>query len=404
MTPGSRISGVLPTPPPSFGDLLANPATAVAAANLPTATPNYGQCPPLDASVSLNNIVAFGTSIPNSLVSYLNGGGAAAGIEQGLTALDMVTGFGIARANFDLTGEGTPEVVVSYSTQEAGGTLLVLNCESGRYALRYQSVLGNNPPEILRVGDMNNDGRPDLLFATEDCSDVDGLCQYHTTLITWDAGEGTFINLLNTSADGDIPAQFVDVDDDDVLEIITQQQGNGNSDTGPLRTGSQIYDWNGEGYVLSVTRPNPIRYTIQAVHEADRAFREERMDDAAGLYLYVFEEGLDELAYWYGGDERDILSSYVLYRILLTFTFAENGDPLSAYAQTRENFLIDGDNAPVFARMSDIFWNAYQESNNLNVACQPVLEFLNTRPQALDLLNRYGTRNPTYTAQGLCPF
>ncbi|MEM6529176.1 MAG: hypothetical protein AAF653_12840, partial [Chloroflexota bacterium] len=37
ITPGSRITGFLPTPPPAYADLLANPATAVAAASLPTA-------------------------------------------------------------------------------------------------------------------------------------------------------------------------------------------------------------------------------------------------------------------------------------------------------------------------------------------------------------------------------
>lgn len=403
MTPGKRISGVLPTPPPAYADLLANPATAIAAANLPTATPNYTQCPTLDESVSLNNIVAFGTSIPNSILTFLNDGGASSQIEPGLTEVDVVDAFGIVRANFDLTGEGTPEVIVSYSTFEDGGTLLVMTCESGRYVLRYQNNIGGAAPEILRVGDMTADGRADVLFTAEDCSEVDELCQYRSVIITWNPNEGQFINLLNTPPTGDAPPQSVDVDNDRIIEVITQQTGNGNSQTGPIRTGSQIYDWNGESFVLSITQPNPIRFVIQAIHEADTAFREERMDDAANLYLFTYEDGVDELAYWYGGDERDILSSYALYRILLTFAFAENGDPLSAYEQTRENYL-SAENPPVFARMTDIFWTRYQESNNLNVACQAVLEFVNTRQDALDLLNRYGTRNPTYTTESLCPF
>lgn len=402
MTVGSRIAGVLPSPPPASADLLANPATAVAAASLPTTTPDYTQCPPVGGGdVSLANIIASGVAVSGAITTYLNSGGVSATLEIGLSESSAVNEVGVIRNNFDLTGEGTPEVLVAFSTPEQGGVLLLYTCENGRYVLRYQNPIGGGVPQVLRIGDMNNDNRTDLLATVEQCSDVDGLCQYKTVVITWDGG--TFVNLLNSPPDGDIPPEALDVDNDSVLEVVTQQQGSGNSQTGPIRTGSQIYDWNGVSYVLSLSQPNDMRYLIQVVHEGDRAFREESMNEAARLYLYAYEDGVDQLGYWFGGEERDILRSYLLYRLLLTFTFAENGDPLSAYEQTRSNFL-NLEDAPIYARMSDIYWNAYQESNNLNVACQPVLEFVERRQEALELLNRYGTRNPTYTAESLCPF
>ncbi len=397
MTVGSRVDGQLPPAPPAFAELLANPATAVAAASLPTATPNYTECPAPNDSASLG----VSTSMPNTILAYLNDGGTA--LESELQASPDVTNVGVVQDTFDLTGEGTPEVMVAYSSAGQGGTMLVLTCESGRYALSYQNTAIEGTPQVLRVGDMNNDTVPDVLFTSETCSEDDGLCLFRTVMISWQASEGRFTNLMNLDPDGDTPPTFVDVDSDNVLEVVTQQQGGGTSATGPLRTGTRIYDWNGETYVLSVSQPNPIRYLIQAVHEGDRAFREERMADAARLYLYAYEEGVDELSYWYGGGERDVLSTYLLYRILLTFTFAENGDPLSVFEEAR-NAYPNLEEAPVYAQMTDIFWTTYQESNNLNVACQVVLEFVNTRPDALDLLNRYGTRNPTYTAQNLCPF
>ncbi len=397
MTVGSRVEGQLPTPLPAFAELLPNPATAVAAASLPTATPNYTECPEANAAA----VLGTNTSMPNAILAYLNDGGDA--LQAQLEASGSVTAVGVVRDEFDLTGEGTPEVIVAYSSADQGGSMLVLTCENGRYGLRYQNTDLDGTPQVLRVGDMNNDTVPDVLFTAETCSEADGLCLFRTVMISWQANQGRFANLMNTDPDGDTPPTIVDVDNDNVMEVVTRQEGSGTSATGPLRTGTQIYDWNGETYVLSVSRPSPIRYLIQAVHEGDRAFREERMADAARLYLYAYEEGVDELGYWYGGSERDILSTYLLYRILLTFTFAENGDPLSVFEETR-NAYPNLEEAPVYARMTDIFWSTYQESNNLNVACQAVLAFVNTQPATLDLLNRYGTRNPTYTPQSLCPF
>ncbi|MEO1440265.1 MAG: hypothetical protein AAFV33_07655, partial [Chloroflexota bacterium] len=94
ITPGSRITGFLPTPPPAYADLLANPATAVAAASLPTPTPDYATCPPTDPDASLPGILASGTTVNGSIVTYLNNGGIPARIEQALTDAEIVTSVG----------------------------------------------------------------------------------------------------------------------------------------------------------------------------------------------------------------------------------------------------------------------------------------------------------------------
>jgi hypothetical protein len=399
MTPGRQIVGVLPTTVPENAPLLANPATAVALASAPTATPDTSACPTTGASVSFVGTVEGGLSIPNGAVTFLNAGGTIAALTDGLAAAELLGETGGIATSFDFTGEGVPEVVVSFDDPELGGMLLILVCENGRYVNRYQAVTGGRPPEVLRYGDMNFDANPDLLFTSEVCSAVDNLCQYRTTLVTWTGGQ--FVNLMNTPPDGDIPPTFGDIDSDNVYEIITRQDGRGNSDTGPLRTGTQIYDWNGTSYVLSFVQPDPLRYVIQALHEADAAFREERMDDAARLYNYALDEAT--LGYWFGGNEDRNLRAYALYRLLLTYTFAENGDPLNVYERVRTD-APGLENVPVYVRMADVFWNQYQESNNLNVACTAVLALVDDNPVALDLLNRYGTRNPTYTRTLLCPF
>jgi hypothetical protein len=50
------------------------------------------------------------------------------------------------------------------------------------------------------------------------------------------------------------------------------------------------------------------------------------------------------------------------------------------------------------------FWNALQVTNNLHSACLRAQEVVTARPDALELLNRYGSRSPSYAATDLCPF
>lgn len=399
ITPGTRLTGALPTLEPEGSALLANPATAIAAASLPTATPNYARCPAPNPDATFSQTT--GRSLSSEISAFLSGGGSADALENGLQAAGLLGEGGTVNGVTDLTGEGVPEVVVSAILPEQGGTLMIFTCEDGRYSLSYQNVLGGEAPQLISVEDINYDNQPELLFAARQCDPVDELCAYRTGVSTWDANTGAFVTLLATAPDGDALPRTADLDNDNVLEVITQQEARGTSATGPIRTGIQIYDWNGTQYVLSFAQPDRIRYVIQAVHQADRAFRQENMDEAARLYQFIIET--DELGYWFGGDERDILRSYALYRLLLTYTFAENGDALSAYEAARQAYP-DPATAPVYTLLTEAFWGGVQETNNLNAGCQRVLAVIDERPEAIGLLNRYGSRNPTYTAQQLCPF
>jgi hypothetical protein len=401
MTPGQQITGSLPTPA-AAADTMANPATAVALANRATSTPDYSACPSVDSDISFVAAVESGRSIANGIVAFLNEGGPPDALREGLTAADLLGETGTVADEYDFTGEQVPELLITFTDPGEGGVIVLLTCENRRYVARYRAALGDIAPEVLRVSDMNADGVGDVLLTSPQCSELDGFCEYRTSMITWDASQGQFVNLLLTPPDGDVPPRLGDVDNDRVLEVITVQEGRGTSQTGPLITGSQIYDWNGVSYVLSVAQPAPPRFVIQVLYEADRAFREERMDAAAQLYRTALEN--DDLAYWFGGDEVGLLATYARYRLLLTYTFAENGDPLTVYNELIDAYGALQTDAPVFAFLADVYWRSYQESNNLNIACNAVLAAIEERPLALDVLNRYGTRNPTYTAQSLCPF
>jgi len=304
---------------------------------------------------------------------------------------------GTVRGDVDLTGEGTPEIILTYSTPDEGGVLLIEGCVDGRYLTRYQAALGGATPQILSVADLNYNGIPELLFASKDCT---AACVYHTQMVTWNPEHGRFINLLGGAITSDEVPITQDIDNDHVLELLDKFTNSGDKTTGPLRTGYTIYDWNGTGYVQSVTQLDPPRFRIQVIQEADTAFTAQNMDDAISLYNLALNS--PSLANWYN-DDADTLKAYALYKLMLAYAFTESDKRLPTQ-QLIQTTYPDLTAAPPYAQMALDFWSADQITNNLHSACLKAQEDIITRPDALTLLNRYGSRSPTYVANDLCPF
>jgi hypothetical protein len=287
--------------------------------------------------------------------------------------------------------------------------LLVAGCDNGVYKGLYEidSDLPE-PPKIVVVGDMNHDGTNDLLFGVRACErddagqiiDFDD-CQYRTQLMTWQPALDRFTNLLPDTALSKNPADVTDFDKDEVSEVVVRLESNGTSATGPLRTGVNVYDWDGESYLLSIVQLDPPRYRIQIIQEADRLSARRDWANAISVYQLALSGG-DTLRYWYD-DEPEALRSYTLYRLLIA-QIASSDVGLPQTQQQLATLYPDPVTAPVYISMAQTFLTDFQTSGDVHSACQQVRAIISSRPEALDLLNRYGTRNPRYTAQDLCSF
>jgi hypothetical protein len=409
MTAGRVIRGELP--PPMLdpqGASLPNPATAVALANLPTGTPNSAACPAPNPNTSLEDAAQGGTprtaqAINEAITRYLSDGGSVEGLTTVLSERWGMLDSGFARADLDLTGEGTPDILLSYRAPDIGGLLLIFACADGRYANRYQATMSEDasaaPPQLLSVADLNYDQRPDLLFSSQTCTGEES-CLAFSQLATWDSGRGRFINLLGGGITGQNPPAPQDVDGDLISELIVQLTNDGDSQTGPLRTGAIVYDWDGANYVRSYTQYDPPRFRIQVIHDADAAFRDGSRRDAAALYAIAIND--PALENWQN-DDILTLPAYARYRLLLSLADLEDPQIVEIHAQILA-LTPDLAAAPVYSEMAIRFWDALQATNNLHSACLAVLEVVNARPEATALLNRYGTSNHTYTAAELCPY
>jgi hypothetical protein len=376
------------------GSNLANPATAIAIMSQPTAAPDYAACP-APASPDVPPRPPTTQESAAAILAYLNAGG-----QPNLLASAWGLSSDSFRTDVDFTGEGVPDTVISLQAED-GGQMLVFGCENGLVVSLFGAAAADTAPQIIAIGDMNADARPDVLFTAQICSpDAPRDCTYRTDLRTFSPSEGRFIGLLSSTLTSLEPPAIRDVDDDRVQEIVVRLTDRGTAATGPLRTGINIYDWNGRFYVLSIIQLDPPAFRIQYVHEADRAFARQQFNQAASLYERAVTD--PALRFWLN-DEPTWLSAYVNYRLVLAFAYTEDQRLLPTF-QAATAAYPDPNNAPVYVTMTNTFWNTLQVTNNLNSACQEVQAIIAARPEAVSLLNRYGSRSPVYAAQELCPF
>jgi hypothetical protein len=411
-TPGYVVEGEVPREGiiPLQDSGLSSPATAVAIARQPTATPNLTVCPILDRDITMEDTPPQTPSIVvEEIVRYLTVGGETTRLEETLSDKWKVVGEGsLFRADIDLTGEGTPEIIMTYVPPNGNGTLLIIGCIDGIYSALYQVEAETaQPPQVITPVDMNNNRVNDLFFVVQQCSEdaegniISDSCEYRLRLITWQPHEGRFADLIQDEVTTTTLPTVNDIDNDRVTEIIVKQESRGTRATGPLRTGTFIYDWNGLVYVLSIAQPDPPRFRIQVLHEADRQFNQREVQIALPMYREALSDSND-LRYWFD-DEPNILRSYGLYRLLLAQIVAADLGQFDTH-QTLTTLYPDLTIAPVYAEMGAALFENFQTSHDVSTACDTVQAIIALRGEAVELLNRYGSRSPTYTATDLCPF
>lgn len=417
MTVGQTITGALPRDGIVQTSGGISPATAVALINQPTATPDYSQCPPEVENVTLrDDAPTLPEGVTDTILRFLNAGGRFEDLEDALIAgWDFIGDNGYIRRDMDLTGELEPEILLGYTAPGDIGTLLIIGCENGRYVRRYQAFAdGIDPPQLVWLADVNNDARAEVILANRQCIEAADACEYEILMLSWNTRAGRFGNLLeNTLLTLDIP-RISDMDDDDVAELVVELRNQGTSATGPLRTGVNIYDWDGEVYTLSIIQLDSPRYRIQYVHEGDKALLNLDAQTAAQLYVQALDG--DGLRYWFN-DGPTTVTSYALYRLLLAAAYDDNialDDVRQRLAEAYPNISVESadenalDDLPVFAEFAFRFLRQIDAGATLTTACNEIRTLVDEqqdeRNNALELLNRYGNRSPQYTALEICPF
>lgn len=411
-TPGAVARGVLLTPVSSVPEGLISPATAVAIAAQPSPTPDLFTCPPLSSAARLEDTPPLNAPIViEEVLRFLNSGGAFTDLETTLrTRWRIVREGDTLRSDIDYTGEGSAEILMTYARPDGLSAVLIAGCVEGEWRALYEfEGQTETPPQVIAVGDMNRDRRNDLLFSVEQCPvDDSGTlltneCELRTRLLAWQPADRRFANLLVDEVLSQNPPQINDFDNDEVSEVVVRLENPGTTRTGPLRTGTHIYDWNGTEYVLSIIQLDPPRFRIQVLHEADRSITRRNLVEAAQLFQIALDPE-SNLRDWIGG-EGPILQAYGLYRLLITQVASQSAAQAQTYQAILETYP-DVEASPIYIRMARTFMETFQAQASPSAACDAVKALIesSSATNALDLINRYGERSPQYTLNDLCPF
>lgn len=310
----------------------------------------------------------------------------------------------------DITGDGVIEVIITIvdpvyiDRQPQPGQLLIFGCENGGYRLLYASTADPNIslPVFLRVGDMNGDARAEVVYQTQRC-DSSGNCTGEAQILTWDSTLGS-LRQLNAGLISAPGAQFgiADLDGDGVLELSVVSSGNPSAATGPTRTLTQVWDWNGQSYLLALTQTAPAMYRIHAIHDGDAALAAGNYPDARAAFERTLND--DSLLPWALPNERAYLNAYALYRLLLTHALRRDAGRAQAAFDRLIAQYPPGAPGESYAAVAVAFWNEWANSRNVANACMLARGVAATRPDTLSILNSYGTANRQYTLNDLCPY
>ncbi len=398
VTPAPTPSAVLPVDGP------ANILTAMPAEQSDIECPAPGNPAPPAAPATynlypgvINEFLSSGGSVP-FLYSILQTWGAAS---------DDV---GMATDAYDLTGDGVYEVLVSLSdpfnaeVAPQPGQLFAFGCYQGNYRLLYASDYGPGYglPSLLYVGDMNADGGPEAVYFQQRCQS--GSCVQAAQVISWSAPNDGFLTLnVDTVGAADGRFSISDLDGDRIMEIMIQGGGISASVTsGPPRTSTTVWDWNGTNYVRALTQLDPPLFRIHMVHDADLALASGEGLEAIRLYREALEN--PRLGTWQVPNEQLMLRGYALYKLMVAYAFMEeDGAALDVHSTLMDEHPAQYP-SHVYAQVGDMFWQVFQSTHNLHTACLAAAEVVSTNPQTVLFLNSYGPANRTYQIPDICPF
>jgi tetratricopeptide (TPR) repeat protein len=363
----------------------------------------------------------------------------------------------------DLTNDDIPELIVSDYLLHVFGCKnriydLLLKVDPGNWVIEYS--------DLRLIDDLNVNGIPDLIVS-EWVGDINLYVPETYRIMEWDGS--IFKDLIiqpefesrygaGGANDGQVwidglwsytetavkQMEISDVDGNGTKEFILRGGLPGHPDTqrhGPWRGETNIYMWNGDGFVIYSVEPAPPVYRFQAVQDADYAFFDGEYDKAVELYQEVISN--DNLDWWStdkylhinrtfdamlsgsvtptplppDDSEYNYLSAYARYRIMLIYVkHGRLPEAKEIYDNLQEQYRR-GKEGHVIAELATVFWSVYQYSNNLSSSCSKAIDFTNENVfEIFNYVNSVKTdesydwtyhgwqKTHNYTVNDICPF
>ncbi len=331
-------------------------------------------------------------------------GGDVQALAEWLAACGAITAEWGEVRGADLTGDGVDEVIVALvapgsERRAPPGDLLVFR--SPDWSVIFQANAGG-AVRLLEAGDLNEDGQKDLVWEETTCGAH--TCFGWLFVVSW---TGTaFQNWIDgTLAMASMEVRLEDVDGGSGREIIARGGVINSLSAGPQRAWTETWASPDGGPYIRVDKVyEPSVCLYHTVLDANQALLEGRTDGfarAVSLYRKALEDP-SLIACWIRPNELEELRTFSAFRLAMAYAY--QGDLDSARAMV--NNLVEAYPDSVYARIADIWWTAYEPTQDMTAACAAVNAFVtgpNPHPEAYEILADYGYANPTFTAEDVCP-
>jgi hypothetical protein len=403
-TPRMEVAPTSTQPPPTV--------TLIPSAGAPPATEEPSLVPecPLPGSPGLDrpaDVSGYGDSIQR----YLSGGGDLGVLTSSLAEWGALPDAENQVVAADLTGDGVDEVVVALARPDAQalvrpGQLLIFGCSEGTYASLYREgdiieEMFGPAIELTHLGDVNLDGRPDLVYVLRNCGAH--TCSEALRILGWDGAQ--LVNLMGGTLELPYPTYVVEPGR---IEAISG--GIGSVGAEPQRGYAEIWAWNGDVFTRTETIYEPPVYRYHALLDGDRALLAGDYPTAAVAYGRVIgddtlESFVGVISEANGADEHTFLTAFAHWRLLLTHL--RMGETASAQGELD---VLLADYAPgaaghEVAQMASAFWDTYLREESIAQGCSEIVASAARYDAVLSFFNdNYGYANPWWEPDDLCPF
>lgn len=352
---------------------------------------------------------------PQGLLAFLNGGGTPQSLAESLRAAGRGDSRSAPVLALDINGDAWLDLVVAFtdpsSLQASGrsqarplpqppssGTLVVFVCQHAAYAVG--DPLLSQPdrtPRLFQAGDLTADGIDDAIVGWEACGAH--TCFQDLDVIT---ATGTHLSAHRLAPTDDLPYPAMDRLPDGTLAVTGT--GIGSAGAGPYRQSTRVWAWSVEsaGFTVLSEHPEPPRFRIHALLDAEAAAGREEWDLALDLYHRVILD--DTLLDWADPQvERANLTGYSMFRVVVTYVRLHDlGDARVAYG-ILQNQYADSATGQAYAALGTAFWETFSETEDLELSCDAARSFASANSDLVLKPLYFGYANPPFTAEQVCP-
>jgi hypothetical protein len=313
---------------------------------------------------------------------------------------------GLRCASVDIDADGRDELIYAVSVEgdpaAPGDVWFFDDAEDGYRLFTSARALANevlSGVNIEAVVDLTGDGTPEAVISTQTC---DGercsvgfvIASAHRGFALEDLAPADFVA---SSTEG---LAFEDGSDDQLADILVRRDADSEDPAaGPQRASTLIASWSGLRFRVD-DEPDPPEFLIHLVEDADEAYRSGDLEAASDLYIQASADL--SLRDWKAEQGqragRAELQPYSLFRAALAAQ--RGGDPATTFQLLERAFNEHSDS--LHGQAAGIYVEVLKDGNAASTACTASESYLRTLTGFYDDAWDYGFANPSHAITALC--